>query len=268
MNKTAFFSLSIMLAFLFLMPTFCASDAATAQSSSRTENFLSQASELLGTDISLDRIKSSVSRFFDRLRGWLQRAKRELQRVERRIRSATEDQSSSRSSSSEREEHSSSPFSVATGPSTDNRSSSGSRSSRDEIDLSQVRWLHADVSGWPVASTLRSVSISGRFINLDYCAAGRWPISRYEGGDVDVVGNPWVFVNKNGQWYAATWEWLRPGQTSKHASAVECGHIKRRELNNWRPRSGERLGFMVSGMARSGVRNIKERTNVVMFTWP
>jgi hypothetical protein len=76
---------------------------------------------------------------------------------------------------------------------------------------------------------------------------------------------------RDGKWYAATFEWLRPGQTSKPVGVLDGSkgdHIKRSPLSNWRPRKGERFGIMVSGLARGGARNVSERTNVQMVTWP
>ena len=83
--------------------------------------------------------------------------------------------------------------------------------------------------------------------------------------------NPWVIVNYNGQWYAATFEYFRQGQTSKPVGVLDGSlgdHIKVSPLNQWRPRSGERIGLMVSGLARAGERNVRERSNIVMVTWP
>jgi hypothetical protein len=45
-------------------------------------------------------------------------------------------------------------------------------------------------------------------------------------------------------------------------------HIKIPPLSGWHPASGERIGLMVSGLARTQQRNVKERSNVVMVTWP
>ena len=88
------------------------------------------------------------------------------------------------------------------------------------------------------------------------------------GGDVLAVANPWVFVNLGGAWYAGTWEWLRPGQTSKARYAVNGDHVKQAPLASWSPSQGEDLYFMVSGLARSGQRNQLERTNLIKITWP
>jgi hypothetical protein len=127
-----------------------------------------------------------------------------------------------------------------------------------------VRWLHHDVSGWPVTSVLTAY-VRGSSIHLDYDASRRWPVNPVEGG---TVANPWILVNQGGQWYAATFEWLRAGQTSKPVKTVKGDHIKVSPLNTFSPRSGERYGFMVSGLARSHHRNVQERTNVSWLVWP
>ena len=125
-----------------------------------------------------------------------------------------------------------------------------------------IHWLHTDVSSWPQTASLHA-SVGGGSINMPYDKAKAWPA-------VDGVNaNPWVIVNVNGQWYAGTFEWLRHGQTAKPMSVLSGGgHIKVAPLSSWRPRSGERIGLMVSGLARTSMRNVKERSNVVMVTWP
>lgn len=125
-----------------------------------------------------------------------------------------------------------------------------------------IHWLHTDVSGWAQTTSLNA-GVGGGTINLSYGKARAWPA-------VDGVNaNPWVIVNQNGQWYAATFEWLRFGQTAKPMSVLSGGgHIKVSPLSGWRPKSGERIGLMVSGLARTTMRNVKERSNVVMVTWP
>ena len=128
-----------------------------------------------------------------------------------------------------------------------------------------IHWLHTDVSSWPVTASL-SASVGGSTINMPYSKAKVWP-------SVDGVNaNPWVIVKwTDGQWYAATFEWLRSGQTSKPKGVLDGSkgdHIKKPPLSSWRPSSGERFGIMVSGLARTETRNVKERSNVSMVTWP
>ena len=127
-----------------------------------------------------------------------------------------------------------------------------------------TKFLHADVSSWPVTASL-SASVSGSTINMPYSKSKVWPAND------GVNANPWVFANVGGQWYAATFEWLRYGQTSKPKGVLDGSmgdHIKVSPLSGWEPTSGERIGFMVSGLARSGVRNVKERSNISWVVWP
>ena len=131
-------------------------------------------------------------------------------------------------------------------------------------DMSGVTWLHNDVSAWAQTSVL-NVYFKGSYIYVDYDKADVWPDSN----NIGVVANPWVFVPRaNGGWYAATFEWLRPGQRSKPRRVVNADHIKRRQLADFAPIPGEWYGFMVSGLARSDERNVLERTNVRMIQWP
>lgn len=124
-----------------------------------------------------------------------------------------------------------------------------------------VKFLNTDVSNWAVTASLNA-SVGGGKVNLPYSKARVWPA-------VDSVNaNPWVFVNLGGQWYAATWEYLRQGQTMKDMSGKSWGgHIKVSPLSSWEPRPGERFGLMVSGLVRGGLSNVKERSNVSMVTW-
>jgi hypothetical protein len=135
------------------------------------------------------------------------------------------------------------------------------------VSLSQVVWLHTDVSDWSQTANLSEVYVQGDIIFLKYDKSRSWPSVSV--GGTRVNANAWIFVNQGGTWYAGTWEWLKPGQTSKSARAVRGDHIKASPLNNFVPRSGTEYGFMVSGLARTSEHhNVAERSNVVMMTWP
>jgi hypothetical protein len=118
-----------------------------------------------------------------------------------------------------------------------------------------------------VTSKITDVEIGSNTITIDHTKSGQWPTFNYNG--VQIEGNPWIFVNRGGQWYGATYEWLRSGQTEKGVSASEIGNnIKREPLASWQPRPGEQVGFMVSTPARDDNRTINERSNVVLTEWP
>lgn len=135
------------------------------------------------------------------------------------------------------------------------------------IDLNSIIWLHTDPSGWAVTSTLQKVYISTSSICINHTKAGLWPTSFT--GSVEVEGNPWVIAYVNGQWYGATYEWLRPGQICKNVTAANIGaHIKKSPLDTWVPQGGELVGFLVSTRARDGGGYGDERSQIVEVTWP
>lgn len=138
-----------------------------------------------------------------------------------------------------------------------------SAGSASAIDLAQVVWVDPDVSRWPETSRITSVSIGDPPLCIDHTRKGQWPI-------VDgLEGNPWIFVNLDGRWHAATYEWLAPGQVCKGIHRDNIGpHIGRAPLSSWRPRSGELVGLMVSARARFRADTVAERSNVVMVRWP
>ena len=144
------------------------------------------------------------------------------------------------------------------------------------LDLSQVQWLHTNVTAWPQTSTLSSVTVNPSTICLDHDQASSWTAVNIAPG-VDVNANPWVFIwrpdlaGSSGTWYGATWEWMRPNQVCKQRYAVAGDHIKRDPYHitsGWAPSPGETLHFMVSGLARGVERNQEERSNVVQINWP
>ena len=100
-----------------------------------------------------------------------------------------------------------------------------------------------------------------------------------EVGDVIVDGNPWIIVKLDGQYYASTYEWLRPNQLCKFELIEDLqalyddvlgSHIKISPLKEWVPQGGEVIGFMVSGLARhqQTVPNVYKRTNIQWYRLP
>lgn len=154
----------------------------------------------------------------------------------------------------------------------DSGSSTGSDTASNwPEELSSVTWLHTNVRDWPQTATM-TASIDSKNINFPYDKANVWPVAT-SGTGKDTVANVWAIANINGTWYAGTCEWLRRGQTSKPKGILDRSggkgdHFKVSPLNKWIPQSGEQFYVMASGHARTGDRNIKERSNPVKVTWP
>ena len=158
----------------------------------------------------------------------------------------------------------------AAGSSGGGGGSVSSGTAEDEIDLSTVVWLHTNVSSWPQTSTITSTTIGAPPICINHTKVGKWPTGDFSGSGAIVDSNVWVFAKIGGTWYAATWEWLRAGTTCKDLGGSDFKtHVNGvAPLSSWTPKSGEQIGLMVSTPARLGVPGIKERTNVVLRTWP
>lgn len=129
-------------------------------------------------------------------------------------------------------------------------------SDRVPEDFDGVVWMHHNVSDWPETATLDASVSSGRVI-LDYDKADEWP------GVQNVNASCWVFFIWDEVWHASTFDYLRPGQTTKGD-----GFYIPIDGTRYQPSSGEWVGFMVSGLARDHRRNVEERSNVDMVLWP
>lgn len=139
----------------------------------------------------------------------------------------------------------------------------------DEIDLSAVTFLHTDIREWPITSKLTDVELperGKRGVRCKHTKAGKWPVS--EGAE----GVLWILAQIGGRWYAATCEWLRPGQTFKPTLDAENigAHTKVEPLASWTPQPGEIVGLMVSttGGREKKRHTVPERSQVVRVIWP
>jgi len=129
----------------------------------------------------------------------------------------------------------------------------------DTFDLNKVKWLHTNVSGWDITTTL-TVSVDDNFLHLDYQGVTWHPVA-------NLSGNLWVFLKYQDKWYGATCEWLRHNQSVKQKKCVNGDHIKQTPLQNWAPTRGETLYFMVSGLCRDSKRNVQQRSNLYKVIW-
>jgi hypothetical protein len=141
----------------------------------------------------------------------------------------------------------------------------------DDINAKSVRWfVDCDISDWPIQERVLNVSISSSEICVDYTGRGSKPT--FDIG-IPVDGTVWVFAQFGGVWYGATWDHLRPGTFCKAENAHTLGseQINRPPMDgSWVPRSGDQVGFMVSGgyVRRTCDPQTVWRTNIELITWP
>jgi len=147
----------------------------------------------------------------------------------------------------------------------------------DEIDLAQVTFLHQDVSGFPVTATVWGVTIApqNETICISYDKYGSWPAA-FAPPQKPVNATMWVVGRVNGQWYAATFEYLLVDELcSLEIENWPEGlglQTKSQPLAGWAPARGEEVGFFVSTPARRADEvagtTVHERSNVRLVRWP
>ena len=111
--------------------------------------------------------------------------------------------------------------------------------------------------------------ISGGTVNLRSDRTNVWPRSSGFNGAGDLSccnANAWAFIQVDGVWHGATWEFLRVGSTTRDLSAVRGdGHLRFSPLDRYVAQTGDIIGFMVAGITRNRLsfNNIRERSNIV-----
>jgi hypothetical protein len=127
-----------------------------------------------------------------------------------------------------------------------------------------------DIANFRQTSTVTSVTVTRSLICIFHTKSRGWPV---RGG---LEGNPWIATFLNGKLFAATYEWLRPGQTCKGIDSSKYGgtakalgpHIGAGPLVGYVPKKGDVVYFFVSTLARLQERSSNERSDVWEFTWP
>jgi hypothetical protein len=108
--------------------------------------------------------------------------------------------------------------------------------------------------------------------------AGKWP-KVYgifpEEPEAPMEGNIWVIARVEGLWYAATFDYLRPGGVCKYEDFSPSGEgpgpstFSAEPLASWVPRSGEPVYMFVSTVARhEPLGPLNERSDYVRLIWP
>lgn len=136
-----------------------------------------------------------------------------------------------------------------------------------DFDINEVVWLQTDVSDWAETSELSSVAINGGQVCFTYEGGTRW--RSFLGGTAYFNATPIVIAKTNGRYYASAFQWFRAGFNYRCKPIDSMWKASPAPLRNWRPVSGEKVGFLVSTPSRIGVPTRQfERTNIVWIDWP
>jgi hypothetical protein len=145
------------------------------------------------------------------------------------------------------------------------------------IDLSKVMYLMSpNVSTWPPTGVLEIVDQDGNpaqggYMCMKFTDPG-WPDVPFFGDPTfGVFANQWYFANIGGTWYGGAGEWLYRGvgtcKGGQSTTGIGPDSGFGPPFSSWVPKAGELVGFMVSSVARRGLRSVDQRTNVVVQGW-
>ena len=151
-----------------------------------------------------------------------------------------------------------------------------------DIDNSKIVWPNGlNVGEWQRTSQISSIDIrvnSGQ-VSIIHTKAGQWKQTENVGSasvEDPVEGNAWIIVPLNGKGYAAPYDWIGESDPDHMLDVGNLDGFYQQlpsragvpELSNWAPIPGDRIGFLVSGLAKNGLENVKERSNMLVFTLP
>ncbi len=125
-----------------------------------------------------------------------------------------------------------------------------------------------DCRNWPVTVQISNVRFRGKNIQWDEAKgqreARKWNVKQ---GSKAVNGEAILLIPSRGE--AGMFDFVRVGQTDKILSNLYPGHEGPGFFAPWVPKSGERCGFCIATISRDkNHAKMKERSNVVWFTWP
>jgi hypothetical protein len=155
-------------------------------------------------------------------------------------------------------------------------SSSSSGSSKDAIKASDVTWAYQDVSGWKVTANLTSVTVTDGFPAPTICFARDYPSTWPKDPNAGITdGEMWVIAQIGGKWYGSVWEGVLVGGSQCSTTEAQPGQAPfvqagSTPVDTWVPKSGEKVGFMISTIARGAAPSPtpNERTQIKLVTWP
>ena len=138
-----------------------------------------------------------------------------------------------------------------------------------------------NVGEWQRTSQISSIDIrvnSGQ-VSIAHTKTGQWKQTENVGSasvEDPVEGNAWIIVPLNGKGYAAPYDWIGESDPDHMLDVGNLDGFYQQlpsragvpELSNWAPVPGDKIGFMVSGLAKNGLENVKERSNMLVFTLP
>jgi hypothetical protein len=145
-----------------------------------------------------------------------------------------------------------------------------------DINKAVIAFGPGNISTWPETAKLTNVYFDpadDQILCTEYDDPG-WPETEFFGGPATVYANQWVFVNREGTWYAGVAAWMRAWpQFCKRDYDQDFFHDS---LGGQWPftetvlHTGDVIGVMMSSPARAWpeMKTVDQRSNIVLVPWP
>jgi hypothetical protein len=133
----------------------------------------------------------------------------------------------------------------------------------DAVILGSIKWMEGgDFASWPITHDLH-MRKEGAVFRFD--PGPPWTKTCNVSGK-QLAGNFWIGIWNGHKWELCPYEWFHPGQAWCAINVPWneghlCPHMSRG------PHPGEEVLYMISGAARVGMRTVRERSNIIKFTW-
>jgi hypothetical protein len=139
----------------------------------------------------------------------------------------------------------------------------------DDFKVSEINWVYHDskfdLMSWPAVFDL-NVHDNGKSITFLGKKYTDWVWYTGENGK-SINGNLWVVFKYNGKWYCGCTEYLKYGNWTIENREICGAKIERDPVQEWMPEKGDTIGFIIAGLSRGGLSNVKERSNIYFKEW-
>jgi hypothetical protein len=123
-----------------------------------------------------------------------------------------------------------------------------------------------EIEKWPITFNIKVIKDKTMLNITSDKDLKKWPKSNST-SDKPSYASIWALFDYNGKKYAGCCDGIKQNILSKAVRDISGRKIEREPVKGWMPQKGERVGIFLTGLARGGKTNVKERSNCVWITW-
>lgn len=118
------------------------------------------------------------------------------------------------------------------------------------------------IEKWPITFDIK-VTKDSKNVNISTKA----DLKKWSMGEGKCWCNIWALFEYQGKIYTGACEFVTKSYMNKAVGDINGAKIERQPVLAWVPKKGDKVGIFVTGLARGGKTNVKERSSIVWVTW-